>query len=222
MDNIENLRKNMKHPDIMTKHSVAVRLWHWSTLIIIMGSLMTVLLNSTLFDVKNNASYIQEQLQSVSVNLTPQQAKHVAHGLEDKVWDVHSYFGIALAALFLFRLLSSFFETKEQRFFFILKKYIKNYRTLSKKSTQALHDVAVRVLYLLFYIFLSIMILTGLSLTFKKELDIDPATSHSIKEFHEFSMYIILAFIAVHMMGILLAELGKDRGIVSQMINGHK
>lgn len=222
MDHIENLRKDIGHPNIIKKHSASVRLWHWLNLLVITGSLLTVLLNSTLFDVNRNAHYIQEQLQSVAVSITNQQASHVAHGLEDKVWDIHSYFGIALTVLFLFRLSSSFFAIKEQRFLFILKKSIQYYRSLTKKSTQAVHEVAIKFLYLLFYIFLSIMVITGMLLTFKQDLSISQETSHNVKEFHGFSMYIILAFIVVHIIGVVLAEIGKNRGIVSHMIHGGK
>lgn len=222
MDHIENLRKDIGHPNFIKKHSASSRLWHWLNLLVITGSLLTVLLNSTLFDVNRNAHYIQEQLHSVAVSITNQQASHVAHGLEDKVWDIHSYFGIALTVLFLFRLSGSFFEIKEQRFLFILKKSIQYYRSLSKKSTQALHEVTIKFLYLLFYIFLSIMVITGMLLTFKQDLGISQETSHNIKEFHGFSMYIILAFIVVHIIGVVLAEIGKNRGIVSYMINGGK
>lgn len=215
-------KKEMRHSGAVKKHSITIRLWHWLNALIITGSLVTVLLNSTLFDVKTNAAYIEEQLHLAAVNVTKQQAASLAHGMEDKVWDIHIYFGIALTALFLFRLLSSFFQTREQRFFFILKETVRSYRSLSQKSTQALHDVSVKVLYLLFYIFLSITVMTGLTLTFKQELGISEATNHNIKEFHGFSMYVILAFIALHIIGVILADVGKNKGIVSEMIHGGK
>lgn len=222
MATIEPLRKDIEHPGEIKKHSGSVRLWHWLNLLIITGSLLTVLLNSTLFDVKDNASYVQQQLQESGVSVTTGQAKNVAHGLEDKVWAIHIYFGYALAALFLFRLIAESFQPGRQRFFARLKEAWQIYRKHVKKSTSALHDLTVKSLYLFFYLLLAIMIVTGLSMAFDHELGISNATSHNIKEFHGFCMYLMLIFIAVHIIGVVLAERKESKGIVSDMINGGK
>jgi Ni,Fe-hydrogenase I cytochrome b subunit len=219
---IEPLRKDIDHPTQVKKHSAPVRLWHWLNLLIITGSLLTVLLNSTLFDVKGNTNYVQQQLQESGVSVTALQAKSVAHGLEDKVWGIHIYFGYALAALLLFRLLAEPFQPGQQRFFGKLKHTYQTYRKHSKKSNLALHDLTVKALYLIFYLLLIIMVLTGLSMAFDEELGISKATSHSIKDFHGFCMYLILTFIVVHIVGVLLAERKENKGIVSDMINGGK
>ncbi|MBB2148200.1 cytochrome b/b6 domain-containing protein [Pedobacter gandavensis] len=222
MANIEPLRKDINHPGEIKKHNISVRLWHWLNLLVITGSLLTVLLNSTLFDVKSNTGYVQQQLQESGISVTTTQAKSVAHGLEDKVWAIHIYFGYALATLFLFRLIAEFFQPGRQRFFSGLKDAYRTYRIRSKNSTLALHDLTVKSLYLFFYLLLTIMALTGLSMAFDQELGISNATSHSIKDFHGFCMYLILAFIAIHIIGVLLAERKESKGIVSDMINGGK
>ncbi|MGN8068828.1 hypothetical protein [Mucilaginibacter sp. 22184] len=43
---------------------------------------------------------------------------------------------------------------------------------------------------------------------------------HSVKEVHGFCMYLILAFIFVHLVGVFLAEHKSNKGIISDMING--
>jgi Ni/Fe-hydrogenase 1 B-type cytochrome subunit len=217
---IEPLRRNIDGPATIKKHSRSVRLWHWLNLIIICGSLLTVALNSTIFDVKSNTTYVQTQLQQTGATVTAQQAKNVAHGMEDKIWDLHVYFGYALAAIFLFRLIAEFFQPKGQHFFSRLKTAYQDYIKKSKKSNSALHELTVKSLYFIFYALLAIMVLTGLSMAFDQELGISKATSHSIKSFHGFCMYLILAFIAVHIIGVLLAERKESKGIVSDMING--
>ncbi|WGQ10559.1 cytochrome b/b6 domain-containing protein [Pedobacter gandavensis] len=222
MATIEPLRKDIEHPGEIKKHSGALRLWHWLNLLVITGSLLTVLLNSTLFDVKSNTRYVQQQLQESGVSLSSAQAKGVAIGLEDQVWAIHIYVGYALAALFVFRLIAEFFQPGRQRFFSRLKSAYRTYRTRSQKSTLALHDLTVKSLYLFFYLLLGIMTLTGLSMAFDQELGISKATSHSIKEFHGFCMYLILIFIVLHIVGVLLAERKESKGIVSDMINGGK
>ncbi|WP_448104444.1 cytochrome b/b6 domain-containing protein [Pedobacter panaciterrae] len=219
---IEPLRKDIDYPSDIKKHSASVRLWHWLNLLIISGSLLTVLLNSTLLDVKDNTSYVQQQLWESGVSVTPGQAKSVAHGLEDKVWGIHIYFGYALVAILLFRLIAEIFQPRKQKFFSSLNSAYQTYRRHSKKSNLALHDLTVKALYLIFYLLLIIMGVTGLSMAFDQELGISKGTSHSIKEFHGFCMYLILIFIGVHIAGVLLAERKENKGIVSDMINGGK
>ena len=43
---------------------------------------------------------------------------------------------------------------------------------------------------------------------------------HDVKEVHGFIMYLIIAFIVVHIAGVLLAERKNSKGITSDMING--
>ena len=64
------------------------------------------------------------------------------------------------------------------------------------------------------------MVLTGLSLAFGRELGIPRNVSHSIKEVHGFCMYLVIAYIIVHIVGVILAERKRSSGIVSDMING--
>ncbi|MBB5647190.1 cytochrome b/b6 domain-containing protein [Pedobacter cryoconitis] len=216
---IEPLRNDIDHPAKLKKHSRSIRLWHWLNLLVITGSLLTVLLNSTLFDVKSNTNFI---LQQSGTSITAQQAKNIANGMEDQIWNIHIYFGYVLAALFLFRLLSVFSLSGRQGFFGNLKSAYQAYRKHSKESHAALHEFTVKCLYLIFYLLLAIMVLTGLSMAFDQELSISKTTSHSIKGFHGFCMYLILIFILVHIVGVLLAERKQSKGIVSDMINGGK
>ncbi len=64
------------------------------------------------------------------------------------------------------------------------------------------------------------MAVTGLTLAFKKDLAIPRNIAHTIQDVHGFCMYLVLAFIAVHVIGVFLAERKESKGIVSDMING--
>ncbi|MGY0036469.1 cytochrome b/b6 domain-containing protein [Pedobacter sp. NJ-S-72] len=149
---IEPLRKDIINPAELKKHSRSLRLWHWLNLLVITGSLLTVLLNSTLFEVKSNTSFLQQQS---GTSITTEQAKNIAHGIEDQIWSIHIYFGYALAALFLFRLLSIFSLSGRHGFFTNLKSAYQAYRKHSKQSNAALHEFTVKSLYLLFYLLLA-------------------------------------------------------------------
>lgn len=202
------------------KYPKFLRLWHWLNVLVIIGSLLTVLLNSTLLDVRDNTAYVQQELQDAGVSVTNEQARGVAHGLEDKVWGIHIYFGYALAGLFFIRILMGFFQPKNDQFFSKLKLAWSNYRSRSRVVESALHDFIVKGLYLAFYVLFTLMALTGLSLSFEDELGLSRSFAHTIKEVHGFIMYPILAFIVIHIVGVILAERSLNKGIISDMING--
>lgn len=201
------------------KYDIKIRLWHWLSALVITGSLITVLINSTLLD-RSQSPFVQKELQDAGVQLTTKQARAATHGLEDQIWGIHIYFGYALAALFLFRLISEAFLPREKRFVF---KAIQAYRSYSNlRLTKLRHNFAVKVLYAICYITLLIMVLTGLSLAFQDNLGISRSFGHSIKQVHGFCMYIVLGFIVLHVGGVIFAETKEDKGIVSGMINGGK
>ena len=65
------------------------------------------------------------------------------------------------------------------------------------------------------------MVVTGLSLAFDDDVPALRSIHHPVKSVHGFCMYLILAFIIVHIAGVFLAERKKNgKGIVSDMING--
>jgi len=216
---IEPVRKDVQEPKEGKKYSTALRFWHWANVIIISGSLLTVLLNSTLLNGNTNANFIKDKLQETSVNVTKDQARSVAHALGDKVWNIHAYFGYCLAALLLFRLLLEFFQKKDQKFILKLKSAYAQYK-IAKNRQLARHEVVVKSIYLLFYLLLIVMALTGLFLAFEDELAAYKSIRHTVKDIHGFCMYLVLAFIVVHLAGVFLAERKDSKGIVSDMING--
>jgi cytochrome b len=71
--------------------------------------------------------------------------------------------------------------------------------------------------YLIFYVFTGISLITGLIIewgpkTYKKPME----------EIHELSIYYLLAFIVIHFGGVLVAELGSQKGIISKIISGNE
>jgi len=68
---------------------------------------------------------------------------------------------------------------------------------------------------------LVIMVLTGLCLAFEDDVPMLKSI-HAFRQIHAFTMYLILAFITVHVVGVFLAERKDSGGIVSDMINGGK
>ena len=219
MTAIEPVRKDIENKGRIKKYSAPLRLWHWLSALIITGSLLTVLMNSTLFSRKATTALINNQAQEANATIAPAQVKSIAHGISDSIWQIHIYFGYCLAALLLFRIGLEFFQLADQKLIRKIKAAYRQYYITKKNREIARHELLVKLLYALFYLLLLTMVVTGLCLVFEDDVPALKAI-HAIREIHGFVMYLILAFIAVHLAGVFLAERKDGKGIVSDMING--
>ena len=217
---IEPVRQDVLQPVKTKKYSSSLRFWHWANALVISGSLLTVLLNSTVLDDHNSAGFMKDEFLKQGAQLTDDQTKSVAHALSDSVWGIHIYFGYALTALLLFRIILEFFQLADQKFIRVFKSTYQRYIKTKQQRELARHDFAVKTIYALFYIVLILLSVTGLFLAFEDFFEPYKSFRHSVKEFHGFCMYIVLIFIGVHLIGLFLAERKDSKGIVSDMING--
>jgi Ni/Fe-hydrogenase 1 B-type cytochrome subunit len=213
----EPIKKELKKSK---RYSSSLRLWHWTNALVITGLLLTVLINSTLLKSRNSTPLIKTGLQKAGAQVTDAQVKNAAHALSDKVWDVHIYFGYVLAALLLFRLILEVFQLVDQKFIRTFKTAWHNFGQTKKEGEASRYELVVKIIYTAFYIILIIMVLTGLFLTFEDFFAPYKSIRRSVKNVHGFCMYLVLAFIAVHMIGVFLTERKDGKGIVSDMVNG--
>ncbi|HAL81121.1 MAG TPA: Ni,Fe-hydrogenase I cytochrome b subunit [Mucilaginibacter sp.] len=220
MTNKEAVRMDVVHSLKVKKYSAPIRLWHWANAVVISGSLITVLINSTITDDHSTSSFLKDELQKSNVSISNDQARSVAGALSDRVWDVHVYFGYFLAALLLFRLLLEFFQLADQKVIRRIKNAYVQFKTIKQNRQESRHELAVKSLYAVFYVLLAMMVVTGLFLAFEDAMTPFKAIRQSVKSVHGFCMYLILGFIAVHIAGVFLAERKDNKGIVSDMING--
>ena len=217
----ELLNTKTDNQKVIKKNSASLRFWHWANFIVITGSLLTVLLNRTVTGGRSTRPFFKETLEKAGAKITDDQAKQLAHDFSDKIWDIHTDFGYFLAGLFLFRILLEFFQIADQKLIRKLKAAYSHFKTVKEQRQAALHTLSVNITYLVFYILLLIMVVTGLFLAFEDAMEPYKAIRHSVKEVHGFVMYLILAFTTAHLIGVFLAEHRKDgKGIVSDMING--
>ncbi len=216
---IEPEKRDVEYPAQRKRYSSPLRLWHWVNLLVILGSLLTVLINSTLLDGKESPAFIQEQLQKAGATVTEQQARAAAHGIRDEVWQIHIYCGYTLLGLLLFRLGLEFFQLADQKLICKIKAAYHRCFIIRQDRKLAKHELVVKLLYAAFYLMLMVMAVTGLCMVFEDDV---PALKnlHFIRSIHSFTMYLILGFILVHIAGVYLAERKDSKGIVSDMING--
>jgi len=201
-------------------YSAPLRFWHWANTIVISGSLITVLINSTITDRRTVSNMIKTQLKAEGAIITDEQSGSVAHALGDSVWSIHTWFGYVLVSLLLFRLILELFQLTDQKFIRRIKELYRQFHSTRKERELIKHELIVKAIYATFYIVLIVMALTGLFLAFEDLLAPFKSVRHSVKEVHGFCMYLIIAFILVHLAGVFLAERKEDKGIVSDMING--
>jgi len=217
---IEPVRRDITPPHQIKRHSAPLRLWHLLNTIVISGSLITVLINATITDQRGISGMVKGELQKAGASVTNDQARSVANALSDSVWDVHKYFGYCLAGLLLFRLLLEFFQLADQKFIRKIKSEYRRFKTVKKNRQEVLHDLTVKAIYAVFYVLLIFQVITGLFLAFEDAKAPFKSIWHSVKDLHGFCMYLIIAFIVVHLAGVFLAERKDSKGIVSDMING--
>ena len=206
----------------MQRHSLMIRIWHWLAFLIISGSIITVLINSTLTDQRENIILVQDQLKSRDVVVTEDQAFAVTREYEDKFWGVHKWLGIGLAFMVIARVMIELIEPNEEKTGSRIRKTIGLYNQNDDNKLEYKHFLGVKLGYLLFYTLLVNMALTGLGLAFGRDLGFSKELDNTIKEIHSLGQYFMYAFVLIHLGGVIIAENKKSSGIVSGMINGNK
>ena len=217
-----NSSLNQTGSPFLQQHSAPLRVWHWLTFVFIMGSIITVLFNSTLLSPRDNVKMVQEQLQRKGITVTDDQAFAVSHEYEDKMWDVHKLIGFGLAILFLSRIVIEFTQPKDEK----IQHKLKRVKELQQKNdghkAEYMHYLRVRLSYTIFFLLLFGMVLTGLGMSFGRDFGFSRELFRGIKNVHSIIQYLIYAFILIHLSGVIIAENGKIKGIVSGMINGNQ
>ncbi len=203
------------------KHSRSIRFWHWSTFVITTGSLFTVLLAKTLLNTRKNIPVVQENLRASNIAITVGQAKSLAHEFNDMAWNFHTNLGYILAGLFGFRILIEFFQPKEQKVIPILKNTLKSLRQPGTDLKDLKYYLFVRCAYLFFYLVLAVQVCTGLFMVYSDDVEDLKKLRHSVSDIHSVGMWVLLTYIALHIIGVVYSEHSKkNSGIVSDMING--
>ena len=194
-----------------------IRIWHWLTALFFFASIGTVLLNSTLFKTKDNIAMVQEQVTQKGGTINAEQAKAVAHEYSDKLWMAHKFIGFGIVFLFLLRIVAEVVVSKENK----LISKVKSALTLPVTNEERKHYLLVKYSYTIFYLLLFLMSITGLILAFE-DVELFSKIHKPVKQFHGFLQYTFYAFIGLHIIGVVKAELTDYAGIVSGMIHGKK
>jgi cytochrome b561 len=177
------------------------RLLHWGLAFTMLAILLTILLRMGWMDKNHMAQIITQGLQQIDIAITNQQAISIAKRIRGVMFDWHLYFGYVIAGLLLAR-------------FSYMKIVGIHYR--SALDTQAsVKEKFQAWVYWLFYLGITLSVITGLLLKFGPD-----SIEGVVEGIHELALWYFVPFLGLHLGGILLAEAGGDKGIVSRMIGG--
>ena len=187
------------------EQSLALRIWHWSNVLTISLLFVTVILRKTFLG-KNNINIIMAKTQELGVLMTEPVAREIAKAIRNEMWQWHPIIGFVAIGLLVAR-------------FFI---YLQNRSSVTNTSAKPLYYKIVKKTHALFYFFLLIMGLSGSAMYWDEALHLSKNTTHNIQNVHETLLWFFVIFIIGHIAGVIKAELGEDKGLVSDMINGGK
>ena len=180
----------------MREFSPSFRIWHWLQALVVVGLFVTVLLRESVMDKHHIGKIVQEQLSTIGTIITNEQAVVIGKSVRSPMWDWHIYFGFAITALLIFRLLM----------------IVKNGFGLDDNPKMQI----VYKLYKVIYVMLLLMSISGLSLYFKLAGDM----KETVEGVHFYVGWAIFAFVVVHVIGVIHAERTDQKGIISRMISG--
>jgi Ni/Fe-hydrogenase 1 B-type cytochrome subunit len=202
-------------------HSAAIRIWHWTLFLFVSASFVTVLLASTIFRTRNNVALVTNELQAKGQTVSQDQARAVAHAYSDKLWDIHKWLGFGICLLVLTRIIIELTGPRPERLGMQLKKALGLKPTDRQTKMDLQQFIQVKRIYVVFYLALLLMALTGLGLAFE-DIPFLRTLHSAIKQLHGFLQWVIYGFVLIHLAGVILADLGKHKGLVSRMIHGKK
>jgi Ni,Fe-hydrogenase I cytochrome b subunit len=199
-------------------YSRAIRLWHWTTFIVIGLLLYSVFVAKFFLNPFSTSPTIHQTMTQMSISDNNNASFNIGNALSANVWKWHIRYGYVLTALFIVRLIIEVFQPGTER---LSARIRKSFLFVRKKETRrtAFHYLVVQITYVLFYLLIGLIIATGLWLSFNSNTK-NAELAHSVKEFHQACFFLILFFILLHLAGIILNESREHSNIVSRMING--
>jgi Ni/Fe-hydrogenase 1 B-type cytochrome subunit len=202
-------------------YSAPLRVWHWGNALLVAGQLITILFIKVIVKPKALVPEFQAAAGQHGGTLTKEQGLSIARLMSERMWDWHITIGLALAAFWAYWLVMQLTAPAERRFWARLMMAARHYRLAPPAaSADARHDLVVKLSYLAFYLFISIMVLTGLVLTWADDVAWLRTIEHTVKEIHNVTMYLLIAFTVAHIVGVVWAELTRDHGLISRMVSG--
>jgi len=147
------------------------------------------------------AAIIGDYLKGTDQILSQQQLIELAKKIRQPMWNWHIYIGYVLVGLYSIRfILPAFGHMK------IPNPFGKNLSTKIKFQKWT---------YIIFYVCVIVSLTTGLMIEFGPKEFKEP-----MEDIHVLGIYYLIAFIAIHLAGVLIAEFTNQKGIISRIVSG--
>ena len=185
------------------KYSRVYRIIHWAIAISFLLLLVTIFLRLTWMNKNNMAAIIQEYLKGTDQVLSEEQALGMAKKIRQPMWNWHLYLGYLLVGLFSIRFILSAFG------------YMRIQNPLAKELSTKMK--VQKWTYIIFYVCVIVSLATGLTIVYGPSDFKEP-----MEEIHVLGIYYLIAFIVIHLAGILIAEFTDQKGIISRIVSGTK
>lgn len=212
--------KNENKISFKTSHTGTKRFWHWTNFALISLQLITVFFAFVVFNTSSTVGSLQRVLNFTHTTLSRRQTFFMAHSMTDQIWQWHKYIGFAIGALLVYRIIIEFFQSSDKKIYNVVKKAFGIYKAEQNNKANALHYLYSKLSYVVFYFVITIQVITGFGMAFGRSLHISRSVNEVLHGIHVTDLYIILAYVVAHIFGVIWTELKKDKGIVSDMING--
>ena len=181
--------------------SKATRIMHWLLAITVALLLVTIFLRLKWMDNRYMSNVIEDKLQKNGLTMEKREIRRTAGAIQHNMWKWHVYLGYALTGIYALRFLLPIGG----------KMKLKN---PFKSGLDAKRRFEAWV-YSIFYACMGISLATGLW------IELGPRKFHGqMEDIHVLSIYYLVAFILIHLGGVLRAEFTKEKGIISRMISG--
>ncbi len=185
-------------------YTKAHRILHWLIAFTFLFILLTVWLRMDWMNKNNIGKIVAASLEKQHIQLSDEVAANIGRSVRKPMWDTHIYAGYVLLFLYVIRLVVMRIEGP------VFSNPFSRRITNKERFRSAV--------YLIFYICLGTSLLTGIYIELIGKTN--PAVYKVMKTIHVQSLYYSLAFIFLHLAGLVLAELGTEKGIISRMIHG--
>ncbi|MFD2915764.1 cytochrome b/b6 domain-containing protein [Psychroserpens luteus] len=185
------------------QYSKIYRIIHWAIAVSFILLLITIFLRLTWMNKYNMAEIIENYLIGTEQSLSQDQLIVLAKKIRQPMWDWHIYLGYVLVGLFSIRfILPAFGQMKIQN---PLNKNLSTKKRIQKWT------------YIIFYLCVVVSLVTGLI------IELGPKEwKKPMEEIHVLGIYYLIAFIVIHLAGVLIAEFTDQKGIISRIVSGSK